>query len=120
MASPVILAVAGALLAGVPGSGTTTPPNEKLTDAESFSANAGRVLGAASECEDISDEQINKATSRIGDAIEHLISDDDELASAQEMFLQGITEGGEAIKSGSTDCRRAAAALAEMEHDLPR
>jgi hypothetical protein len=35
------------------------------------------------------------------------------------MFLQGITEGGEAVKSGSTDCRRAAAALAEMERDLP-
>lgn len=118
MAFHLILALAGATLIGSAGSGTTTPPTARMTDAEAFSAAAGQVLGAASMCDGISKDRIQIAADRVGQVSQGLAANDDERSAAKAVFQSGLQEGGRAVASGDADCRDVDAALAEMEQAI--
>jgi hypothetical protein len=118
MAFHLILALAGATLIGSAGSGTTTPPTDRMSDAEAFSAAAGQVLGAATMCDSISKDRIQSAADRVGEVTQGLAANDDELNAAKAVFKSSLQEGGHAVASGDTDCGHVDAALGEMEQAI--
>jgi hypothetical protein len=116
MAIQLVIALAGAL-AGAPMA-DATPLDEDYTDTEAMSVASGQVLGAATMCDNIPKERVKAAAAKIGELTQRSASDDDELASAQDLFKQAFREGGDAIASGELDCDHASLALTDMEEAL--
>lgn len=117
MPAPLALAFAGLMLAGTPGSGATEPPP---SGAESFSLAAGHALGAAAACDHIADQRIDSDADRLGDAIDRLARNAAERVAAHRLLSRGVTEGGDAVERGATDCAKAEQALVAIEQRLPQ
>jgi hypothetical protein len=107
--------LAGMLLVASPG------PEEDdagvpLTNAEILSAAAGSILGAAAMCTDtISGDRLSAATDKLTVLLSAAVTDDDELTSAQQMFVENAGAGKRAVETGRTDCRTVEASLAKLE-----
>ena len=117
MPAPLALAFAGLMLASTPGSGATEPPPN---GAEGFSLAAGHALGAAAACEQIADQRIDSDADRLGDAIDRLARDAAERIAAHRLLSRGVSEGGDAVQRGTTDCAKAEQSLAGIERQLPQ
>jgi hypothetical protein len=95
--------------------GNAPNPGPELTDAEAFSAAAGKVVGAASACDAISKDRVTAATKKAASITSSVVQDDDELASAQELFIEGTDVGKTAVESGSANCNTVEMSLARLE-----
>jgi len=127
MTSYLPLALAGALLVaspalaqqGAPPSsappGGAQKPGPELTDAQAFSAAAGKIIGAASACDTISKERVSAATEKASSLTSSVAADDDELTSAQELFTDAADVGKAAVKSGNASCSTVEVSLAKLE-----
>jgi len=118
----VRLALAGAMLASTPAlaqhaapPGGAPKPGPELTDAEAFSAAAGKIVGAASVCDTISKDRVSAATKKAASITSSVVEDDDELASAQELFNEGTDVGKTAVESGGANCNTVEMSLAKLE-----
>jgi hypothetical protein len=121
MALHLAIALAGATLIGSPESGATMPPGDApTTRAEALAASAGQVLGAASACDKVEKDRLDAAAHKVGEAVQGEVSDDDELTSAHDMFVEAVVAGRRSVTSGSTDCDAAAAQLADLERSVQR
>jgi len=116
------LALAGALLAASPTlaqqgapPGGASKPGPELTDAQAFSAAAGKIVGAASECGTISKERVSAATAKAASITNSVAADDDERASAEELFTEAADVGKTAVRSGTANCRTVESSLAKLE-----
>lgn len=99
------------LLVAAPDAGDET----ELTDAEMLSTAAGGILGAAAMCHEIAGDRVSAAADKLDSLVAQVIADDDELTSANELFIRSIGEGKAAVESGETDCRTVEASLAKLE-----
>ncbi len=122
MTSYLPLALAGALLVASPAvaqqgapPGGAQQPGPELTDAQAFSAAAGKIIGAASACDTISKERVSAATEKASSLASSVAADDDELASAQELFTDAADVGKAAVKSGNASCSTVEVSLAKLE-----
>ncbi len=122
MTSYLPLALAGALLVASPAlaqqgaqPGGAQKPGPELTDAQAFSAAAGKIIGAASACDTISKERVSAATEKASSLTSSVAADDDELTSAQELFTDAADVGKAAVKSGAASCSTVEVSLAKLE-----
>jgi hypothetical protein len=122
MPTHVVLMVAGALLAASPGARVAEPPStampsdQSLTDAQAFSAVAGKIVGAATVCEAISRNRVAAAAAKVEKVASSIADDDDELTSARELFAAGTEAGKKAVRNGNANCDLVEASLARLEH----
>ncbi len=127
MASRLSFALAGALLAASPAlaqqgappgsapSGEAQNPGPELTDAQAFSAAAGKIIGAASACDTISKERVSAAAEKASSLTSSVAADDDELTSAQELFNDAADVGKAAVKNGNASCSAVEVSFAKLE-----
>ncbi len=114
MAPHLAPVLAGLLLVASPGAendGNEVP----LTTAEQLSAAAGTILGAAAMCSHISGERVTSATGKVAALVSAVVTDDDELTSAQQMFAENASAGKQAVETGRADCRAVEASFAKLE-----
>ncbi len=108
--------LAGLLLVASPGdNGNDDEGGIPLTMAEQLSAAAGTILGAAAMCRDISGARLSSATGKVAALVSAVVTDDDELTSAQQMFAENASAGKRAVESGRADCHAVEASLAKLE-----
>lgn len=110
MATHATAAAFALLLAASP-----TPEDLGFTDAEALSAAAGGILGAAAECQQISDARLTAATDRVAVLVTAVMSDPDELTSAHTLFIENASAGKRAVVTGQTDCGTVEKSLALLE-----
>jgi hypothetical protein len=113
------LLLAGALLVGLP---SPTAPNDKTTQGhpnpsylEEFSAIAGKVVGAASFCDQISADRVSTATEKAAVIASLQAVDDKESSSARNLFANGAIVGMDVVRSGQMDCNLVEASLKSLE-----
>lgn len=123
----VRLALLGAMLvttpalaqqAAPPGAappGSAPPGGAELTDAQAFSAAAGKIVGAASVCDKISKDRVAAATKKAATVASSVAANDDELASAEELFTEAADVGKTAVRSGGANCDTVETSLAKLE-----
>jgi len=110
------------LLVASPGSeGGDNPPgnneqqNQALTDAQAFSVAAGRILGAASACEQIDRGRVSTAVGKATALAASAAADDDEASTAQQMMKAGAVMGRQAVQEGKADCKIVEASFVKLE-----
>ena len=116
-------ALAGALLVTVPAMaqrpappGVAPGPGSDLTDAQAFSAVAGKIVGAASACDTISKDRVQAATKKAATITSSVATDDDELSEAAALFTEAADLGKAAVRSGTANCRTVELSLVKLEH----
>jgi hypothetical protein len=88
-----------------------------------LSTAAGGILGAAAVCREIPGERVTTAAEKLDTLMARVIADDDELTSANELFIRSAGEGKAAVETGRTDCVTVEASLTKLERleaQLPR
>jgi len=122
MAAYLPLALVGALLIGPPAMGQQGAPptvaqdsDSELTDAQAFSAVAGKIVGAASECDTISKDRVSAAAKKAASITSSVAADDDEIASAEQVFTEAADVGKAAVRSGKANCSTVELSLAKLE-----
>jgi hypothetical protein len=121
------IALAGALLAAAPASAQQgAPPGEQqggppggpgsdLTDAQAFSAVAGKIVGAAAECDTISKDRVSAATKKAASITSSTATSDDELSTAAALFSDAADAGKVAVRSGRANCQTVEVSLSNLE-----
>lgn len=113
------IALIGALFIGAPAVAQQgVPPGGRgsdLTDALAFSAVAGKIVGAASECDAISKDRVSAATKKAASITSSVATNEDELSSAAALFSDGAFAGKAAVRAGRADCSVVEHSLANLE-----
>src|SRR4051794_36157166 len=106
-----LFVVAGVLLVAGPEAGHAAPPDDQaiappqLSDAEALSAVAGKIIGAATMCDQIGRDRVSAATNKAAELVSGSASDASEIASAQQLFAKNAAIGKAAVQRGAADCR---------------
>lgn len=87
---------------------------------ESLLFAAGRTLGAASMCKEISDARVGAVADRVSAIVDDAATNNADVTSARATFSTGAEGGRRAVASGATSCTAVAADLAELERQLSR
>jgi hypothetical protein len=121
------IALVGALLAGAPvlaqqdappgmqKRGPPGGPGSDLTDAQAFSAVAGKIVGAAAECDTISKDRVSAATKKAASITSSTATSDDELSTAAALFTDAANAGKVAVRSGRANCQTVELSLSKLE-----
>lgn len=120
MASLIPLVVSAALLVASPGNGDTSPDNndqqgQQLTDAQVFSVAAGRILGAATACDQIDRARVSTAASKAATLAASVAADEDELSTAKELMKASALMGRRAVQDGKADCKVVEVSFSKLE-----
>src|SRR5258708_39663824 len=118
MATHLPLLLSSVLLIASPGPGGLAPlenePAARPSDAEVFSALAGKVLGAASACKEIDTHRVIAAADRAAAMVSSATSDDAEAASAGQLFKSNAVAGQKEVQAGTADCVTVEASLTTL------
>jgi len=114
----VVLALAGAMLAAAPGTASDKYEPQAVVGAEKSLAEAGKVLGAASACNDIDRARVRTAILKLESLIDKGVDDNRQYYAAKNILAKGLDEGKAAIKKRETNCQRAAEDLSALEQRL--
>ena len=90
----------------------------RMTDAQKIAQTVGMVVGAASCCEEVTEERINAVAVGLRELVAATADDDTDADLANEQFSAALEEGKTAVESGRIDPERAEAALNELEGEL--
>jgi hypothetical protein len=90
----------------------------QLTQAERIAETFGVVLGAASRCEQVTEERLNEVAAKARDAVMATANDDADAEAADELFSAALEAGRTAAESGKVDPEAVEIALSEMEQRL--
>jgi hypothetical protein len=121
MAALIPFLLSSVLLVASPGSEGDNPPgsseqqNQELTDAQAFSVAAGRILGAASACEQIDRGRVSTAVGKATALAASAAADDDEASTAQQMMKASAVMGRQAVQDGKADCNIVEASFVKLE-----
>jgi hypothetical protein len=117
---PILLS--GVLLAASPGTQSDNPAGndkqqgqQELTDAQAFSIAAGRILGAASACDQIDRARVSTAASKAAALTAAVATDEDELSSAKELMKASAAMGRQAVQDGKADCKVVETSFGKLE-----
>ena len=120
MASLIPFVLSSALLTASPGQGDTPGNNndkqeQELTEAQAFSIAAGRILGAASACDQIDRSRVSTAVSKAAALAASAAADDDERSTANELMKASAAMGRQAVQDGKADCKIVEASFIKLE-----
>jgi hypothetical protein len=122
MATLIPLLFSGVLLVASPGTGGDNSSDngkqqgqQELTDAQAFSVAAGRILGAASACDQIDRGRVSSAANKAAELTVAVASDQDELSSAKELMKASAVMGRQAVQDGKADCKVVETAFGKLE-----
>jgi hypothetical protein len=89
--------------------------DDNLTRAERIAETFGVVLGAASQCEQVSEERLNSVAVKARHAVLATATDAADAEAAEELFSAAVEAGRTAVESGKVDPGAVETALSEME-----
>ena len=90
----------------------------RMTDAQKIAQTVGMVVGAASCCEEVTEERINAVAVGLRELVAATADDDSDADLANEQFSAALEEGKTAVESGRIDPEQAEVALNELEQQL--
>jgi hypothetical protein len=109
----VVLALLGATLIAAPDSDRDKDRTEAAGAAEQRLAQAGETLGAAWMCPQIERGRLHAVMHKVEAMIDHGVDDNRQYYAAHNILDKGIDKG-----KHESDCRRAEAALEDLEKEL--
>ncbi len=109
----IVLALAGATLIAAPDSGSDKYHPDAAGAAQQRLAQAGEVLGAAWMCPAIDRTRLQAAMRKVEAMIDRGVDDNKQYYAAHNILDKGIDRG-----KHESDCRRAEAALGDLEKQL--
>lgn len=121
MAALIPILFSGVLLAASPGTENDNPPANKnqgqqeLTDAQAFSIAAGRILGAASACDQIDRGRVSTAANKAAVITASFATSRDELSTAKDLMKASVDMGRRAVQDGKADCKIVEASFGKLE-----
>jgi hypothetical protein len=89
-----------------------------LTEAETLAEAAGVVLGAASQCEEVTQARLSAAAAKLRQVVIAAAADEADAKAATERFSIAVEAGKSAAETGKIDPEAAETALSEMEEQL--
>ena len=89
-----------------------------MTDAQQIAQTVGMVVGAASCCEEVTEERINAVAVGLRELVAATADDDTDADLANEQFSAALEVGKTAVESGRIDPEQAEVALNELEQQL--
>jgi hypothetical protein len=92
--------------------------NNRMTEAQRIAQTAGIVVGAASCCEQVTEERINAVVVKLRELVSTTADDDTDADLANEQFSAALEMGKTAVEDGRIDPERAEGALNELERRL--
>jgi thiazole synthase ThiGH ThiG subunit len=90
----------------------------QMTQAEKIAETFGVVLGAASQCEQVSEERLNAVALKARDAVMATAHDAADAEAAGELFSAAVDAGRMAAESGKVHPEAVESALSEIEQRL--
>ena len=90
----------------------------RMTEAQQIAQTLGIVVGAASCCEQVTEERVNAVAVKLRELIAATADDDSDADLANEQFSVALEEGKTAVESGRIDPEQAEVALNELEQQL--
>jgi hypothetical protein len=89
-----------------------------MTDAQQIAQTVGIVVGAASCCEQVTEERVNAVAVKLRELVAATADDDSDADLANEQFSAALEEGKTAVERGRIDPEQAEVALNELEQKL--
>jgi hypothetical protein len=89
-----------------------------MTEAEKIAQTFGFVLGAAVNCEQVSDERLNSLAAKMRHVVLALVDDEAGVEATTACFTEGIEAGRAAAESGDVEPEAVETALGELEEQL--
>jgi hypothetical protein len=90
----------------------------RMTDAQRMAQTLGVIIGAASCCEQVTEERVTTVAVKLKQLVSATAEDGADAEAANEQFFAGLEVGKTAAESGRIDPEQAEAALVELEEDL--
>ena len=90
----------------------------RMTEAQQIAQTVGIIMGAASCCEQVTEERVNAVAVKLRELVAATADDDSDADLANEQFSAALEEGKTAVESGKIDPEQAEAALNELEQEL--
>jgi predicted metal-dependent HD superfamily phosphohydrolase len=91
---------------------------KQLTEAERIAETLGVIVGAASCCEQVTEERLDSVVPKLRQLVLATANDGADAEAADERFSVALDAGRTAAESGKIDPEDAEAALSEMEVQL--
>jgi len=92
------------------------PPGESPPNARSFATFAGRVIGAASACQDVEAGRIYAVSGRIAAVLRSAAASEDEASAMNDLLIARESEGQRLIAGGQLKCPDAGRDFANLEN----
>ena len=89
-----------------------------MTEAQEIAQTVGMIVGAASGCEQVTEERLNAVAVKLRKLVAATADDDTDADLANEQFSAALEVGKTAVESGRIDPERAEVALSELEEEL--
>ena len=90
----------------------------RMTDAQRMAQTLGVVIGAASCCEQVTEERVTTVAVKLKQLVSATAEDRADAEAANERFSAALEAGKTAAESGKIDPEQAEAALVELEEEL--
>ena len=92
--------------------------NNRATEAQQLAQTLGIVVGAASCCEQVTEERVNAVAAKLRELVSATADDAADADSASEQFAVALEAGKAEVEIGRIDPEQAEAALTELEQQL--
>ena len=90
----------------------------RITEAQQMAQTFGVVVGAASFCEQVTEERVNSVAAKLRQLVLATADDTADAREANEQFSAALEAGKTAVEIGRIDPENAEAALTELEQQL--
>ena len=90
----------------------------RATEAQQLAQTLGIVVGAASCCEQVTEERVNAVTEKLRELVSATAGNEVDADAADEQFSAALEAGKAAVEIGRIDPEHAEAALTELEQQL--
>ena len=90
----------------------------RITEAQQIAQTVGMVVGAASCCEQVTEERVNAVAIKLRELVAATADDDSDVDLANEQFSAALEAGKTLVESGRIDPEQAEVALNELEQQL--
>ena len=92
--------------------------SNRMTEAQQIAQTVGIVVGAASCCEQVTEERVNAVAVKLRDLVAMAADDDSDADLANEQFSAALEAGRTAVESGRIEPEQAEGALNDLEQQL--
>jgi len=89
-----------------------------MTEAQQIAQTVGMIVGAASGCEQVTEERLNAVAVKLRKLVAATADDDTDADLANKQFAAALEVGKTAVESGRIDPEEAEGALNDLEQQL--